>query len=182
MNFEAALQELKRGAKVQRTEWKVVGKWLELKDSDFYLCWPDFVKETVTRRARDISKEEVLAEDWEKLTPIGLRTNYEMTESDLVEFSEIFEANSEYLSLDTRICEAWKVLGEKKGFDQETVELSKKTNRFFTAIPCTPDQILSNKIKCEGREKLRQEIEEIEEISARIDKLIERRLHLLTKL
>lgn len=74
MDFGAALQELKRGNKVERSGWNGKGLWLELQTPDenskmtlpyIYINYPSDAKTTPGARVPWLaSQTDMLAEDW----------------------------------------------------------------------------------------------------------------------
>lgn len=107
------------------------------------------------------------------------RTNYEMTQED---YNKIIEACQPVpmimlnvgggRSRQERANDAWQTLGEKMGFEWDTVQPgdSKLT---FTAIPSEPIHEHNERLKRESEEKRQEEIQileaEIKERQAKLD-------------
>lgn len=73
---------------------------------------------------------------------MNARTNYEMTQADLDKLKEackpvpyIVVGGIEPRSPYENAMAVWRELGERMGFDYETVEPTGKGERFFSAIP-----------------------------------------------
>lgn len=97
------------------------------------------------------------------------RTNYEMTEQDLEVLLDACKpticikiGNYEGSSTQENANRAWRALGEKMGFDYETVEpIQGKGTRFFTAIPTEPEAVREEREKREAEQTKQTRIKEI---------------------
>jgi hypothetical protein len=104
------------------------------------------------------------------------RTNYEMTEEDLQMLLEACKpticikiGNYEGSTPQENANQAWRALGEKMGFDSDTVEPARgKGQRFFTAIPSETEQSREER---ESREAEERKQARINEIMAKVDEL-----------
>lgn len=108
------------------------------------------------------------------------RTNYEMTEEDLKEILNACRPVPMIMlqcgnppSLQESLNRAWRRLGEKMGFDSDTVgSIEGKSNRFFTAVPSETESQKEDRVKREKEEKRLAEIEKLKaEIAERQSKL-----------
>jgi hypothetical protein len=99
------------------------------------------------------------------------RTNYEMTGDDLKELLEACQPTRVMLiggyspsSPQENANRAWQKLGEKYGFDYQTVKpIPGKGQRFFSAIPSENETQKEERLKREAIEKNLSEIKEIED-------------------
>jgi uncharacterized Fe-S cluster-containing radical SAM superfamily protein len=104
------------------------------------------------------------------------RTNYEMTEDDLKELLKACQPTRVMLiggynppSPQENANRAWQKLGEKYGFDYQTVRpISGKGQRFFTAIPSENEAQKEERLK---REAIEKNLSEIKEIESKIEEL-----------
>lgn len=111
------------------------------------------------------------------------RTNYEITEDELKELLEACKptiaiqiGNYSPASPQENANRAWRQLGEKIGFDYETVQpISGKGYRFFSAIPSENDTQREERLKREAEKKRLFDIKrleaEIEERQSELSKL-----------
>lgn len=109
------------------------------------------------------------------------RTNYEMTREDL---KSIMDACKPTLVMkigsytgstpQENANRAWRLLGEKMGFDHMTAHpIQGKGDQFFSAIPSETKDQKKKRIERETRERNYKEINKLEdEIRARQDRLI----------
>ena len=98
------------------------------------------------------------------------RTNYEMTEED---YKELLEAckptpcisfdgiSNAFDSPQQNANRVWQKLGEKMGFEWDSVQPSTKGNRFFTAIPSETEAQRIERLSKEAEDKRQNRIAEI---------------------
>ena len=99
------------------------------------------------------------------------RTNYEMTEEDLRELLDacrpvpmIMLQCGNPSSQQENANRAWRRLGEKMGFDSDTVHpIHGKGNRFFTAVPSETKTQKEEREEREAKEKRLSEIKRLED-------------------
>lgn len=108
------------------------------------------------------------------------RTNYEMTEQDLAELLEACKPVPMIMlqcgtpsSAQENANRAWAALGNKMGFDSDTVQpISGKGTRFFSAVPSETEDQRNDRLKKQVEEKRQADIATLEqEISERTKKL-----------
>ena len=111
------------------------------------------------------------------------RTNYEMTEEDLKEILDACKPVPMIMlqcgnpsSPQENANRAWRQLGEKMGFDSDTVQpIAGKGNRFFSAVPSETKTQKEERLKKEKEDARIAEIKklefEINERQAKLDKL-----------
>ena len=107
------------------------------------------------------------------------RTNYEMTQEDLDTLMEAMKpvpvmmiGGTTPRSQQENANAAWERLGEKMGFDSDTVQPTGKGDRFFSAIPSETELHRKERLERESEEKRQLEISQISaEIQERQDKL-----------
>lgn len=113
------------------------------------------------------------------------RTNYEMTEEDLKEILAACKPVPMIMlqcgtpsSPQENANRAWRQLGEKMGFDSDTVQpIAGKGNRFFSAVPSETKIQKEERLEREAKEKRLSEIKRLEdEIADRQKKLDELRI------
>lgn len=94
------------------------------------------------------------------------RTNYEMTEADLVKLLDAMKPVPLIMlhigggprSQQDRANDAWAELGSRMGFDYMTVKPSAKGDRFFTAVPSETESHKKARLEREADEKRQQMI------------------------
>lgn len=98
------------------------------------------------------------------------RVDYEMTEKNLEEILEACKPVPCMLigdyappSPQENANSAWANLGEKMGFDSETVRPSNKGQRFFKAVPSETETQRQEREHREKEEKRQKEIKELQE-------------------
>ena len=99
------------------------------------------------------------------------RTNYEMTTEDLKEMLDACKPTPVIMvgsytpsSPQENANRAWRLLGEKMGFDSMTVRPTEgKGDRFFSAVPSETEEQREERIKKEEQEKKTKRIREITE-------------------
>jgi hypothetical protein len=112
------------------------------------------------------------------------RTEYEMTEADLVKILDACKSVPMIMlqcgpgrSPQERANDAWAELGARMGFDEMTVRPQEgKGDRFFTAVPSENETQRTARIEHEAKERITTEIKtlqaEIEERRAKLDALL----------
>lgn len=98
------------------------------------------------------------------------RTEYEMTEADLVELMEAFKPVPMIMlqcgnppSQQENANRAWAALGQKMGFDEDTVRpIEGKGNRFFSAVPSETESARNERLEKEAVEKKQANIKKLE--------------------
>lgn len=110
------------------------------------------------------------------------RTEYEMSAQDLEEILDackpvpyMIVGGMEPTSPQENANRAWARLGEKMGFDWNTVQPSKGGDRFFSAVPSETPEHKAARLQREADEKRKVEIAELTEAIAakqkRLDEL-----------